>query len=200
MEKKLLLESSWKKGITYPQYRDLMDDLLSQGKTTGENHSEEMLNYTQLNRKRMAKWDKHLALFDEARRLLVNLRRPERWLVITEAWCGDAAHNIPPMVKMADNCSLIDLRVVLRDENPELIDAYLTNGGRSIPKLIRFTEDYDELGSWGPRPQKAQELFDQLKNSGKAKEDINIALQKWYAQDKGENVQQELAAELAMYN
>src|SRR5690606_26509598 len=118
-------------------YRELIDKLRSQNKTTGEDHSEDMLNYTDLNISRMNKWDKRFELSADVLALLKNTNRKEAWVVLTEAWCGDAAHAIPVMAKMAAASPNIDLHLVLRDENLDLMDQYLTNGGRSIPKLIR---------------------------------------------------------------
>ena len=116
------------------------------------------------------------------------------WLIITEGWCGDAAQNIPVIEKIAAACSGIETRYILRDENPELMDKVLTNGARSIPKLIaidRKTENI--LGTWGPRPEAAQKLFAEQKSNGVEKSAILENIQRWYLADRGRSLQHEIA-------
>jgi hypothetical protein len=86
------------------------------------------------------------------------------------------------------------VKLILRDENLEIMDAYLTNGGRSIPKLIAFnSETQEELFTWGPRPQNAQELFMDFKTNpnGRTYADFSIEMQKWYAKDRTKSLQDE---------
>ncbi|MEL7004310.1 MAG: thioredoxin family protein, partial [Bacteroidota bacterium] len=124
------------KGIPYDDYRKLIDDKFAIGQTTGVDHSESMLNYTKLNIQRMNKWDKVTKLGDETVSLAEKLDRPQYWMLLTEGWCGDAAQCTPFIQKVASLNENIQLKIILRDENPEVMDAYLTEGGRSIPKLI----------------------------------------------------------------
>ena len=114
--------------------------------------------------------------------------------MLTESWCGDAAQNIPVMKKLADENSLIDLRLVLRDDNDELMQRYLTNGGRSIPKLIVFSEDLEkELFTWGPRPALAQtEMKRLLDANGGFNDVVKEGIQLWYNNNKGVSMQKEL--------
>ena len=91
-------------------------------------------------------------------------------LVITEDWCGDAMMNNAILRKIADAADL-DVHCVYRDENLELMDRYLTNGGRSIPKYIFLSEDGQVLGDWGPRASKVQEFVDEKKSVLPEKED-----------------------------
>jgi hypothetical protein len=152
---------------TYKGYRQLLESLMAEGKTTGTNQSPDMVEYAKLNNQRMARQDKTLTLLPEVHTALEYLNRNLNWLLITEGWCGDAAQNVPVIGKIAEAANgKINLQLVLRDENLELMDRYLTNGGRSIPKLICFdAETGEELGTWGPRPAEAQELFFSLKNN-----------------------------------
>ncbi len=188
------------KAITYPQYRDLIDKLLAEGKTTGENHSEDYIAYTRLNLTRMERLDKTVALNDDLLLTLKELKRKQTWLVITEAWCGDAAQNLPILNLMALQNPNIEFKLVLRDENLELMDQYLTNGGRSIPKLIILdTETHKELAIWGPRPAGAQALLAEHKaNPAESHADFAKKVQLWYAQDKNLSTQHELLALLKM--
>ncbi len=127
------------RSYTYDQFLDLLDDLLTEGKTTGANQSEEYLHYAKLNLQRMRRWNKTYET-GSGLMALIKKQKPQEWWVITEGWCGDSAQNLPAIVKMAAASSgKIKLRIVLRDENPEIMDQYLTNGtSRSIPILVSF--------------------------------------------------------------
>ena len=180
-------------GMSYETYRELIDDLLRQGKTTGSDHAVVMLEYTKMNVHRMNRLDKTIELSHALMEELSSVKRPVTWMVLTEAWCGDAAQNIPILAKMATASSNIDLKLILRDENVEIMDQYLTNGGRAIPKLIMLDEHLSELGTWGPRPTEVQQMV--LDNKRDAKlpyAEFAKVVQKWYAQDKGKSLQREI--------
>lgn len=180
------------KSMTYAEYIKLIDDLLLDGKTTGENQSEAMFNYGKLNRQRMHRLEKTVHLNDSLKLTTQNVRRRMIWLIITEGWCGDAAQNIPTIEKIAAQSDLIETRYVLRDENLELMDKYLTNNARSIPKLIALdAETLDEIGTWGPRPQAAMDLFYELKAQEMPKAEIMEKIQRWYLADKEKSIQME---------
>lgn len=180
--------------MTYAQYSQLMDSLAQNHRTTGPDQSEFMVKYTELNRQRMRKWDKVAVLHESLRHRLQQVSKPMVWLVLTEAWCGDAAQNIPVIAKMAEASPLISLRFLLRDEHPDIMDAYLTAGGRAIPKLIALDEEtLEELGTWGPRPAAVQAMVTEYKNhpGGETKEEFYERIHGWYARDKTQHVQQE---------
>lgn len=184
------------KSYSYPEYRELIHQLRKEGMATGGSTTEDFLHYTDLNNNRMDKWDKRFVLSETLMEGLDELKHREHWLLLTEGWCGDAAHAVPMIAKMAAYSPKIDLEIRLRDENIELMDRYLTNGGRSIPKLIRYAEDGEELGTWGPRPEAAQRIMTEGKAAGRSKADINIDLQKWYARDRGLSISEEFSAML----
>lgn len=180
--------------LTYTQYRSLINDLLSQGKTTGTNHSAAMIDYTKMNVRRMDRWDKTAVVSTELQEKIANLEIPQTWLVLTEAWCGDAAQSIPFMVKAAKHSPLIDIRFILRDEHPSVMDVYLTNGGRSIPKLIALKNDsLEELFTWGPRPQVLQQQYLAYREDpkGVSQEEFIESIHLWYAKDKNANIDAE---------
>lgn len=191
------------RSMTYLEYRRLIEALRQQNKTTGSNHSAAMLHYTDLNVVRMNRLDKRTTLIEEARSLLPGLKGPLLWLVLTEAWCGDAAQVIPVLKKIADASDKIELRLLLRDEHPAIMDAFLTDGSRSIPKLIVLdAETLDVLGAWGPRPADAQRISregraelaainDRALRRERARE-LAKRLQKWYARDKTRSIQREV--------
>lgn len=179
---------------TYDHYRNIVDERMSQGMTTGENHSEAMLHYTKMNVHRMKRHDKRTDLSDKMKEKIRSIDRKLIWLVLTEAWCGDAAQSVPIINKMAEESDNIELRLILRDENLDVMDEFLHNGkSRSIPKLVCLdAETLEVLGSWGPRPQEAQEMYDTLRGSSEmAYQEVAEHLHKWYADDKGEEIQQE---------
>ena len=180
------------KSMTFAEYIKLIDDLLLDGKTTGPVQSEAMFNYGKLNRKRMHRLEKTVNLDEMLKRTVQNLNAKWIWLIITEGWCGDAAQNIPVIEKIAAENDGIETRYVLRDENLELMDAYLTDGARSIPKLICLdAETLEVVGTWGARPQAAQELFNAMKAQGLAKPLMMENLQRWYFADKNQSIQKE---------
>jgi hypothetical protein len=180
------------KSMSYAEYIKLIDDLLLEGKTTGPNQSEAMFNYGKLNRQRMHRLEKTVLLNESLREKVQNNRRKMIWLIITEGWCGDAAQNIPIIEKIAAESDLIETRYVLRDENLELMDAYLTLNARSIPKLIALDAlNLEEIGVWGPRPQEAMDYFLEMRESGMEKPQMMENLQRWYNADKNQAIQVE---------
>ena len=179
----------------YQEYRDKIDELLADNKTTGENHSEAMIHYTTMNVHRMKRLDKQITLDEELRERIQKIDREMVWLVLTEAWCGDAAQIIPLLEKMAEGSEKITLKFILRDENLEIMDQFLTHGrSRSIPKLICLdAETLEVLGGWGPRPEDAQELFNGARNIPNiASQEVAERLHKWYATNKTKSTQEEL--------
>ncbi len=180
---------------SYQEYQQMITTLLADGKTTGDNHSEAMLHYTELNQQRMQRLDKTAKLTDVLREKLAAVSTRWTWLVLTEAWCGDAAQSIPLMAKMAEKSPQITLKLLLRDEHPKVMNAYLTNGSRSIPKLICLTEDLQEMGTWGPRPAEAQQLMNDFKQQHPDEDYQALAkeMQRWYARDRTQAIQKEFA-------
>jgi hypothetical protein len=191
----------------YPRYRQLIDELLRDNKTTGLLQNEAMLQYTRLNVSRMNRLDKTTRLSDATRQALNNLSRPLTWLVITEAWCGDAAQIVPVLAKMAELTPMVDMELILRDDNPDIMDAFLTNGAQSIPKVIILDGNTREvLGSWGPRPEQAQKMM--MNAKARAEEaaspnektviwaEAKKEVQKWYAHDKTQAIQADFLAGL----
>jgi len=180
------------RGMEFSEYIGLIDRLLEDGKTTGEDQSEAMVNYGKLNRQRMKRLDKTVELNDSLIEKIRNFDRKMIWLVITEGWCGDAAQNMPVVEKIAAESKNIETRYILRDENLELMDQYLTNGGRSIPKVLFIdAETYEVLDNWGPRPMKTVEYRAELVEQGMEKPEISEKIQRWYLADKEQTIQKE---------
>lgn len=179
--------------FSYRQYREIINKLLERDRTTGDNHSEEIIEYTRMNVQRMNRLDKQVTLKDSLKEKLEALDEEWIWLVLTEGWCGDAAQNIPAINKMAEVNPNIDLKLILRDENPEIMDEYLTDGSRSIPKLVCLdAETLQEIGTWGPRPSSLQKKAMQWKDDPEiSKEEWAEKLHKWYADNKTQEQQEE---------
>ena len=189
-------QSYLQKSMTYEAYKQLVEDLLAAGKVTGPLQSEGLVHYSQLNLQRMHRVEKTILILPEVREQLLRVSRPQIWLVLSEGWCGDAAQSLPVMKALADLNPNIQLRVLLRDENPELMDRYLTGGvSRSIPKLIAVDPATGtELFTWGPRPTALQESFYGMRSEGLTYDVIKEELQRWYNKDKTVTIQQALAA------
>lgn len=195
-----LVVEALSKGKDYGEYRELVHRLAEEGKTTGLDQSEARINFTQLNDRRMHRWEKTFKLPENAREQLSKLDSKLVFLVLTESWCGDAAASLPIMDKIAVEAKNIDLKIILRDENLELMDAFLTNGSRSIPKLIVLNKKKGQImGEWGPRPSMATEMVEAFKKEyGKLTDDFKQDLQVWYNKDKGQNIQSDILQLLAL--
>ena len=181
------------KSISFDEYYQLNENLVKEEKTTGENQTEALINYTKLNFSRMKRISKTTPISEEVSSTVACLDDKLTWLVLTESWCGDAAQNLPVFAKMSEANPNINLRVLLRDENPELMKQYLTNGSMSIPKLICVDENLKELGTWGPRPKFLQDwLYENKTNPKIEMSELKKEFQIWYTKDKGQTLQKEM--------
>lgn len=189
-----IIEKSLKVSFSYQEYRDFVTDLAKEDKTTGHEQREDLIHYTQLNEARLHRLDKTIQVVDEVKTVLQNLSKEYTWLVISESWCGDAAQILPVINKMAEVSDKIDLRIVLRDDNEDLMNLFLTNETKSIPKLIIIDKATNEVvNDFGPRPKGAKQLILDYKAAhGIVDETAKIELQKWYLQDKGISTQKEI--------
>lgn len=185
--------------MSYEQYRDLISQLLSENKTTGPDQSEDMIGYTRMNQVRMKRLDKVTHILPEVARKISQIKSPQTWLIITEGWCGDAAQILPVVQKIAELNPMIETRYVLRDEHPELMDLFLTNGARSIPIIIAWDPAEETvLSHWGPRPAEMQQIVMDRKGDPNATpyKVFAVEVQKWYAQEKTLSIQKELTESL----
>jgi hypothetical protein len=181
---------------TYASYRQLIDDLLAEGKTTGPQQTPELVDYTTLNVQRMHRLDKTVKVQPALAAAATGLQGQYIWLIITEGWCGDAAQIVPVVEAVAQaSQGHLTTRYVLRDEHPALIDQYLTGTSRAIPKLVVLDPDtLAEITHWGPRPAPARELVQRLKAEGMPHDDFIRELHTWYAHDRTQATQTELLA------
>ncbi|CAM3910430.1 thioredoxin family protein [Flavobacterium sinopsychrotolerans] len=179
---------------SYSEYRKLISDLLLEGKSTGNEQSEDLTHYSTLNETRMNRLGKTIKITEENSLKLKSLNSEYIWLVISEGWCGDAAQLLPIINKMAVESGKIDLRIVLRDENEELMKLFLTNKNKAIPILIVVDKETGSvLEKWGPRPKSAADLIIEYKKEfGVIDETAKTNLQLWYLHDKGLSTQEEI--------
>jgi len=191
--RKSIDESYVAKAMDYDDYRRLINAFIIIGKSTAKKDSENLFEYSKLNVARMNRIDKTIEIIPELREAVERIISPQTWLVLTEGWCGDAAQIVPVFDKIVQLNSNIELKFLLRDENPELMSWYLTNGkSRSIPKLIAVDENFEELFNWGPRPKVLQEMFYHMRANAIDNRTIKEEMHKWYADDKTITTQKEI--------
>lgn len=180
-------------GLTYEAYLDIWEDFLTQ-----TNHADlpsdekNRYDYKKLNKQRSSRINKTYKVSEELKSLLTEIREPQIWMVLTEDWCGDSAQNLPYIAEMAKQNSNITLRILPRDANLDIMDQYLTDGkSRSIPKLVVFDENGDELFQWGPRPKEAQQFVKDELAKGREKPDVYQDLHLWYGRNRGKAIESE---------
>ena len=196
---KTVINDSLKKSISYQEYRSLVNDLVANQGTTGSEQTEALINYTMLNNRRMKRWDKTVKVSHTDKDTLESVEKKQTWLVLTESWCGDAAHVMPVINKAAELNKSIDFKVVMRDENEALMNAFLTNGSKSIPKLIMIDDATGAvLNTFGPRPSLATQLVNDYKaKHGQLTPEFKEDLQRWYNKDKGQTALKDIISLIA---
>jgi hypothetical protein len=174
-------------GIDYPQYKiQMAEDFQS-------NKDEKIKAYIKLNQSRMHRVEKTYKISEEIINQLKSLHHKTFWLVLTEHWCGDASQNLPVLNAIAEASNgNIEMKLVYRDQHPELMNAYLTNGTRSIPKLIQLDKHFNVTGIWGPRPSVAQKLVKDVKSNPDSAPNYANELHLWYAKDKQKSLEMEI--------
>ncbi|MES2109094.1 MAG: thioredoxin family protein [Bacteroidota bacterium] len=180
--------------MNYHQYQELFEQVLNTDNPPPPYSDPHYLQYSKLNQARMKRWDKQLQQNELLSAAISNLNKSQHWIIITEPWCGDAAHTLPFMIDLVRLNDKISYDIQLRDSEPFLINAYLTGTSRSIPKLIVRDGNGNDLFTWGPRPRPAQQLREQLVAEHAEYDVIAGALQQWYNQDKGKTFGEELLA------
>ena len=187
---KQIIEKSLKNSYTYEAFKALISNLLAEGKSTGPTQSKDLTNYSLLNERRMKRLDKTTTITKDLVAIIKEINQPQTWLVLTEGWCGDAAQNIPIINKIVAISNCIDFKLVLRDENEGLMNLFLTNSGKAIPKLIALDKENNVLYTWGPRPSEATKMVENHKaNQGILDANFKKDLQVWYNKNKGKNIE-----------
>lgn len=194
-EKRTISKADLATAMNYEHYYSLIKDLLTKNKTTGNHHSNKLLQHARLNFQRMRRIYRTTKLTSGLVEKLENISSPQIWVVLTEGWCGDAAQSLPAIARMAECSEKIDLRIFLRDEHLDIMDAFLTHGSRSIPKLIAIdAKSHELLFHWGPRPKIFQQMVMDFKQNPQASyEAFSERLHKAYTTDKTTSLQKEIA-------
>lgn len=183
--------------MTYQAFVDLVAEMAVEGKVTGHQQSEKLLEKSLMNLYFMKQVKAEIDLSEGLAKALRKVDRDWHWFVLMEGWCHDGAQNVPILASAAAATSRISLSILLRDENSEIMNQYLTNGTRGIPKLVCVdTETQVELGTWGPRPVRIQEkvLDFKKKHFSAGRDEFSRNLKLWYADDAGQALQKELEA------
>ncbi len=187
IEVNTLVKESLKKAVSYQEFRDQVAKHVKNGTSSGPYQSEALSHYTLLNNSRMKRLDKTIKIEDSIAEKFKNFKGNQTWLVLTESWCGDAAHSMPVMNKVAEMTENINLKVLHRDENVELMNQFLTNGSMSIPKLIVFDNNTQEvIDNWGPSPSTVIKMTQEFKAKHEVlTPEFKKEIQVWYNQNKG---------------
>jgi hypothetical protein len=197
---KAQIESAIETALDYPSYMNLMQELVHKEMSTGIEQSDALANYTLLNNKRMQRLNKTLSVSAEIQTSIKNDPRDIRFLVLSESWCGDAAQSLPMVSKIAACHPNWSVSLISRDEHPAIMDACLTNGRRSIPKVLILDKNTSEvLVDWGPRPAVATKMAADYKEiHGSLDADFKQSLQLWYNKDKGQSTLEDFIALLGV--
>ena len=182
------------KGINYQDYRTLVGNLILENKTTGTKQTPELVEFTKLNEQRSNRNEKQFILNQDLAHLFDNEVFNEYWVVFVEAWCGDCAQNLPAIQAIAETAPGVELKIVIKSDNSDEMQKYLTNGAEAIPKLVRIQKDsLEDLGTWGARPVNAQIIAEHWKKNKEtiAKEDFEKELHLWYAKNRSKDIQKE---------
>jgi len=154
-------------------------------------YEEKYAEYLRLNRTRFNRNYKTFTPSEAFLNASKGITFPTHWIIITEPWCGDAAQSVPILLRLIEHIPSASYSLMLRDQG-SLIDQYLTNGGKGIPKVIVRDEQGIDLLVWGPRTRDAQELFNGLKEQGVELNVLHESLHGWYAKDQGQTLEIEL--------
>jgi len=199
MPNKKIQDYTLAESYTYPEYSQLMQDYAASGKTTGPQATDTFVHFSKLNASRVKRLNRKSEAYPEIAEQMGEIMRSLHFYFITESWCGDAAQVLPVVQAVIAEIPEAKTSVVLRDDNPELMADFLTDGGMSIPIII-VTDGTDGqiLGHWGPRPAKMQALVIDRKHSDNPEpyDTFSLKLQEMYRNDEGRMIQEEFSAKL----
>lgn len=192
MNKKELVEKIQNEGISFEQFNNQADAYsLEVDESLLDEIGTKKLGFTKLNQRRTYRILKTYKVSEKLKEVVSGITEPQTWLILTENWCGDSAQNLPYLYKISELNDNIDLKILYRDENLEIMDKYLTNGGRAIPKTVAFDKNGNDLFQWGPRPEEAKILIQQWKAEGDTADQFNEKLHLWYGRNRGKAFEEE---------
>jgi hypothetical protein len=197
MEQPVDLQYYWEQGISYGNYKDIIEIQAKEGIETVNEEIKQLAEYTRLNISRIHRNDKTLTLEDSVISSLKKSKKKVNILLISEGWCGDASQIVPVVNKLTESSENLEMRIVFRDEEEKLINHYLTNGGKAIPIVIFIeAETFKEIAHWGPRPKACMPFLNKYKTDPEnyTHEDFAKDLQNFYNKDKGQEISRELVS------
>lgn len=200
--KSVITQNVLDNAMSYEEYKDLVQNLINNNDTTGNSKSEANIYFTKLNAERTKRIEKTTIIDEKFKAEVEKISHPVVFFVIAESWCGDVAQNLPVIYKIAELNPFIKLRIILRDENENIMNEFLTNGAKSIPVCILLDgETFEVLGKWGPRPGTAMSLMREYKNNPDISHaEANKNIQLWYAKDHTKNIQSEFLEMISNIN
>ena len=178
--------------MKWTEYLTKFEDVLEGRNQEHPYNDPTYVEYVKLNTSRQNRWLKKGALTEETKTILDKVVCHQKWILIAEPWCGDAANIAPIIDLMAEYSGKIDFEIELRDDS-DLINSYLTNGGKAIPKLVARDENNEDVFVWGPRPAACQNMVMEMKTSDLSPLEKKTEIQKWYNTNKGEDIQREIS-------
>lgn len=185
------IKNYWNRAITFEQYvKDIEDEILS-------DKNLEFKPYFELNKKRMDRILNTYLVKEAQMKQFDGLNYSGKLLIITEGWCGDAAQSLPVIYRFFKK--FLEIKIVYRDQNEDLMNQYLTNDSKSIPIVLILNEDKEVVAHWGPRPEFGNELFRHYKNNEETypKEKLMEDMQMAYNKDKGVAIIDEMIKTIA---
>lgn len=185
--------------LTPSAYQEVVEQRAAIDPTGLEGMEAERAEFAKLNLHRIGRIRRTWHPSEELASLHARIDVPQFWMALTEPWCGDSAHSLPCLEILADSSPNITIRYVLRDDNPGIMDKYLTGGKRSIPLLVAFDTGGDQLFRWGPRPAEAQDVFDEATADGLERPAKLEKLHLFYGRSRGRALDGEMVAVLTRY-
>ncbi len=181
-------------GLSYPAFRQHITEALAQ--PVPDPHQAKLLPYYQEGQARMDRITPTVTLLPELQAAVSQLTQRYIWAIITEGWCGDGSETVPIIEAVAQaSGGHLETRYFLRDANLDLMDRYLTNGGRAMPiAVVLHADSLAEAGVWGPRPTPLQAIVQDLKAREVPGKDVTTQVHAWYDQDATRTTQHELLA------
>ena len=201
MAKEISYVQALQASITYHQHLLDIKAYLTNNKRKIEYKGVDLVHYTQLNLEQMESWNENINIIPEIKQYVKSITEKIDLVVITEAWCLDAAHVLPVVQKFSELNDQIHLKILIRDNHPEVMNKYLTDGSKSIPIVVGIQHENEkmiELFHWGPKPKAMSEYSLKFYN-----EELGISFKEyieqtsiWYINDKTTSIQKELYIKL----
>ncbi len=188
-----LIKNAFEKGLTFDEFLKKTEDYITSTDADALGAEEKFIyDYTKLNLQRMKRVMKTHPVPGDVEEKIKAIDALQNWMIITENWCGDSAQSSPEFHKMSLLNGNITLRVVERDTYPEVMDIYLTNGKKSIPIVVAFDSEWNQLWKWGARPAMLQNQIDEWLAAGMGKDEWIEKIHLWYGKNKGEELYKEM--------